>query len=109
MDETEAVEAINALSQLTRLRIMRLLADAPHGLPAGEIAASLGVRQNTLSSHIAILERCGLIDGERKGRSIIYAMDRQRAHQIVNELNEALGVSAWTNSPRSKPSAGSWK
>jgi ArsR family transcriptional regulator, arsenate/arsenite/antimonite-responsive transcriptional repressor len=89
MDEVETVAALKALGQPTRLRIMRLLASAPHGLAAGDIAAALAVRQNTLSSHIAILAQSGLIDGERRGRSINYAIQRRRAREL-NAVMEAL-------------------
>ncbi len=94
MDETGMVAALKALGQPTRLRMMRLLANSPRGLAAGEIASALGVRQNTLSSHIAILSGSGLIDGERKGRSIIYAMERQHARHIIAAIKAALSASA---------------
>jgi len=42
------------------------------GVPAGELARALGVPQNTLSAHLAILARAGLVVGERQSRSIIY-------------------------------------
>lgn len=73
MDETIALLAFAALSQSTRLDVFRLLMSfEPTGLPAGDIARRLAVPQNTLSSHLAILTRAGLISAERRSRSIIY-------------------------------------
>jgi ArsR family transcriptional regulator, arsenate/arsenite/antimonite-responsive transcriptional repressor len=94
MDEMEIVEAMKALGQPTRLRIIQLLAEAPRGLAAGNIADALKVRQNTLSTHIAVLGRTGLIDGRRDGRSIVYMLDKQRARQLSLAIKAAVHSSA---------------
>lgn len=44
----------------------------PDGLAAGDIAKALAVPQNTMSAHLAVLGRAGLVMSERKSRSIIY-------------------------------------
>ncbi|HEY8614402.1 MAG TPA: metalloregulator ArsR/SmtB family transcription factor [Roseomonas sp.] len=76
MDNTVAIAALGALAQGTRLDGFRLLVGAePRGLPAGEIAQRLDVPQNTMSSHLAILARAGLVRAERQGRSVIYRAD----------------------------------
>lgn len=73
MDETDALLAFAALSQSTRLEVFRLLmAFEPTGLAAGDIARRLAVPQNTMSTHLAVLTRAGLISSERRSRSIIY-------------------------------------
>jgi DNA-binding transcriptional ArsR family regulator len=41
-------------------------------LPAGEVARRLDVPQNTMSAHLAILSRAGIVKAERQSRSIIY-------------------------------------
>lgn len=64
---------MTALSQSTRLDTFRtLVRHEPNGLPAGDIAKALDVPQNTMSTHLAILSRAGLVSSERQGRSIIY-------------------------------------
>jgi len=73
MESTHAIEVFAALSQGTRLDTFRLLMEhEPDGLPAGEIARRLEVPQNTMSTHLAILTRAGLIKAERHSRSIVY-------------------------------------
>ncbi|MDE2463438.1 MAG: helix-turn-helix transcriptional regulator [Alphaproteobacteria bacterium] len=82
MDELEALDVFTALSQQTRLNVFRLLvAHEPDGLAAGEIARCVAVLHNTLSSHLAVLTRAGLIGAERRSRSIVYRakLDRVRA------------------------------
>jgi len=76
MNEKTALDALGALSQQTRMSAFRLLvASEPEGLPAGEIARTLAVPQNTMSTHLAALAQCGLIKGQRFSRSIIYRAD----------------------------------
>ncbi len=73
MDSSEAIIALSALAQPTRLDVFRLLvAREPNGVAAGELARQVGVPQNTLSAHLAILARAGLVFGERQSRSVIY-------------------------------------
>src|SRR3546814_7743442 len=65
-----------ALAQSTRLDSFPLLVrHTPDGLPAGEIAHQLVVPQNTMSAHLGILARAGLVRSERHSRSIIYRAD----------------------------------
>lgn len=73
MENESAILSLGALAQGTRLDTFRLLVrHEPAGLPAGEIARKLDVPQNTLSAHLAILARAGLVRSERQSRSIIY-------------------------------------
>jgi DNA-binding transcriptional ArsR family regulator len=73
METSHAITALAALAQATRLDTFRLLVKhEPHGVPAGELARVVGVPQNTLSAHLAILARAGLVIGERHSRSVIY-------------------------------------
>jgi ArsR family transcriptional regulator, arsenate/arsenite/antimonite-responsive transcriptional repressor len=76
MDIGEAVLALAALAQATRLEAFRkLVRHEPEGLPAGELARLLDVPQNTLSAHLSVLARAGLVMSERRSRSIIYRAD----------------------------------
>ncbi|TGD94573.1 ArsR/SmtB family transcription factor [Methylobacterium nonmethylotrophicum] len=73
MDERQALSAFAALSQETRLRIVRLLVTAgPAGLAAGALAGEARVSSSNISFHLKELERSGLIQSRREGRSIIY-------------------------------------
>ncbi|MDK9695636.1 MAG: metalloregulator ArsR/SmtB family transcription factor [Siculibacillus sp.] len=73
MEFDEIIEALSALAQATRLTVFRRLAVAePGGMPAGDLARDLGVPPNTLSSHLAVLARAGLVAAERRGRFVVY-------------------------------------
>jgi ArsR family transcriptional regulator, arsenate/arsenite/antimonite-responsive transcriptional repressor len=87
MDSIEAIAALSALAQATRLDTFRLLVKKePEGVPAGELARLMAVPQNTMSAHLAILARAGLIMGERQSRSIIYRADLARLREVVSFL-----------------------
>jgi ArsR family transcriptional regulator, arsenate/arsenite/antimonite-responsive transcriptional repressor len=84
MESEDAIVALAALAQSTRLEVFRLLVKCePAGLAAGDIARALAVPQNTMSSHLAILSRAGLISAQRFSRSIVYRADLARFQAIV--------------------------
>jgi ArsR family transcriptional regulator len=84
VDTKAAILALGALGQATRLDTFRLLVKhEPDGLPAGEIARQLAVPQNTMSAHLAILTRAGLVLSERQSRSIIYRADLNSFRELT--------------------------
>lgn len=84
MKQNLAIDALSALSQPTRLEAFRLLVkQEPDGLPAGEIARRLEVPHNTMSSHLAILTRAGLVTVSRHSRSMIYRVELSTVRQLV--------------------------
>jgi DNA-binding transcriptional ArsR family regulator len=84
MDNIEAIAALAALAQTTRLDTFRLLVQRePEGVPAGELARLLAVPQNTMSAHLSILSRAGLVSGERRSRSIIYRVNLARLREVT--------------------------
>lgn len=73
LSEDQAISALAALAQGTRLAIFKLLIKhEPVGITAGVIAETIGAPHNTLSTHLAILVRAGLLRATREGRTIIY-------------------------------------
>ncbi|MEJ2257995.1 MAG: metalloregulator ArsR/SmtB family transcription factor [Woeseiaceae bacterium] len=89
MDSDSAVRSFAALAQASRLAAFRLLVQAGEpGLSAGEIARELGVPHNTLSTHLAILARAGMVRGRREGRSIIYSVDFDGTRSLLAFLLE---------------------
>lgn len=89
MDKSTTLTALQALAQDTRLDVFRLLVQAnSSGLAAGEIATLLDVRQNTLSTHLAILTQAGLLTANRDGRSIRYAVNSAGLQSILGYLLE---------------------
>lgn len=89
MNKTRALDALTALSQETRLDVFRLLVQlGPQGVPAGTIAERLGVRQNTLSAHLGVLSRGGLVSSMREGRVIRYRADYEGMGELLTYLTQ---------------------
>jgi len=87
MSAPHALAALAALGQPTRLDIFQMLIRRePQGLAAGAIAEAIGCAHNTLSSHLSILARAGLIRATRDGHSIIYRADIAGMRALVSFL-----------------------
>src|ERR1700674_4635302 len=87
LSEDHAISALSALAQPTRLAIFRLLIKhEPVGITAGVIADTIGAPHNTLSSHLAILVRAGLLRSSREGRTIIYRSDVDGMQSLLSFL-----------------------
>jgi DNA-binding transcriptional ArsR family regulator len=89
MEINKAVTALAALAQETRLSAFRaLVAAGGAGMPAGEIAAQLGVPPNTLSFHLKELTHAGLITSRSEGRFVIYRADFSAMRGLIGYLSE---------------------
>lgn len=89
MESKLALSQLSALAQDSRLAVFRLLVKAGHeGLAAGEIASALDVPPNTLSAQLNILSNAGLIEGTRRGRSIIYSANYDAISGLIVFLME---------------------
>jgi ArsR family transcriptional regulator, arsenate/arsenite/antimonite-responsive transcriptional repressor len=84
MESENVILALAALAQSTRLEVFRLLVKhEPEGLAAGDIARALAVPQNTMSSHLSVLSRAGLVSAQRFSRSIVYRADLASFQAVV--------------------------
>lgn len=85
----EAVAALSALAQEHRLTVFRLLVQAGRdGLAAGVIADRMGLPPSSLSFHLAQLSKAGLVQQERRHRSIIYRADYAAMDRLLGYLTE---------------------
>jgi DNA-binding transcriptional ArsR family regulator len=89
MERTDVIAALAALAQDSRLEAYRLLVRAgPDGLPAGQVAAALGLPPNTLSFHFDRLRNAGLVTVRRDGRSLIYAARFDTMNDLLGYLTD---------------------
>jgi len=87
MDEVFAIEGLGSLAQPTRLAVFRkLLAAHPATVPAGELARLCDVPHNTMSTHLGVLSRAGLVEVERDGRTMNYRADVKAFRGLVKFL-----------------------
>jgi ArsR family transcriptional regulator len=89
MKKPDVIAALAALAQDHRLETFRLLVQAgPDGMPAGEVAATIGLPPNTLTFHFDKLRESGLVTVRRDGRSMIYAARFDTMNALLGFLTE---------------------
>jgi len=89
MQKPAALSALGALAQDNRLDVFRLLVQAgPEGMPAGAVAATLGLAPNTLTFHFDRLREAGLLAVRRDGRSMIYSARFDTMNALLGYLTE---------------------
>ncbi|THD82358.1 metalloregulator ArsR/SmtB family transcription factor [Aliigemmobacter aestuarii] len=92
MEQNRAAHAFATLGHPGRLAVFRLLMRfAPQGVRPTEIAEALGLKQNTLSHHLADLTASGLVGVRRQGRSLFYAVDLDATEGLIGYLALDVG------------------
>jgi protein-tyrosine-phosphatase/DNA-binding transcriptional ArsR family regulator len=92
MESSAAANAFATLGHPDRLAVLRLLMRfAPQGVRPTEIAEALGLKQNTLSHHLADLSAAGLVRADRLGRSLFYRADLEMTEDLLGYLAFDLG------------------
>ena len=87
MEIYQATEAFSSLSQETRLKVFRLLIEyGRDGVAPGKMAAKLKIPDNTLSFHLAHMNKVGLISSKKNGRSISYFANTSLIEELITYL-----------------------
>lgn len=103
----EASELLKSLANRHRLLILCQLTDGDRSV--GELAAFLGLRDSTVSQHLALLRRDGLVQARRDGQTIWYAIASDPARRVLQTLFDlfckpaALCAPATAKRPRKTP------
>jgi len=80
------VEAFKALAHLTRLQVFFYLVRAGREMSVGEIQGAVGIPGPTLSHHLDLLRRAGLVESRREERYIYYSVQREAVTTLVRLL-----------------------
>lgn len=89
MKSIDALACLNALAQEHRLNLFRLLVQAGEdGMAVGELAAATGLAGATLTNHLHILRRAGLVSDERRGRVIQCRANYPQMNTLLGFLSE---------------------
>lgn len=106
MNASSVIEALGALAQEHRLAVFRQLVQAGDaGMAAGSIAAAIGIPNSSLSFHLAQLRGAGLIEQERRHRSLIYRANYPAMNALLAYLTEncCAGAGCEADSARRNP------
>jgi ArsR family transcriptional regulator len=89
MNTSQALEAFSALAHETRLMVFKLLIkESEQGISAGIIARQLSVQPSTLTAHLHILRRAGLIQSSRQKQKILYSADISGTRDLLRFLTQ---------------------
>ena len=80
----EASALLKALSNRHRLIIVCQLTEQERSV--GELAELLKIRDSTVSQHLALLRRDGLVTARRDGQTIWYSIGSPQARELVRTL-----------------------
>ncbi|MBA3913701.1 MAG: winged helix-turn-helix transcriptional regulator [Acidobacteriales bacterium] len=88
---------LHAIGDPKRRQILQLLKDRGGstagkeiGLSASEIEQRVGLSQPTVSHHMAILSRAGLVEGRKLGQWVWYRRREPALRAALRQLKEAL-------------------
>ena len=93
----QASELLKALANPHRLMIVCQLIDGARSV--GELAARLKLRDSTVSQHLALLRKDGLVTARRDGQSIWYSIASVPAKHLVATLYRFYCAPASGNVP----------
>ncbi|MDA8049190.1 MAG: metalloregulator ArsR/SmtB family transcription factor [Rhodospirillales bacterium] len=79
-----ASELLKALANPHRLMIVCRLVEAEQSV--GELAEGLGIRDSTVSQHLALLRRDRLVNARRDGQTIWYSIASEPARAVLEAL-----------------------
>ncbi|MGX5667767.1 winged helix-turn-helix transcriptional regulator [Rhizobium daejeonense] len=80
----DASELLKALANRHRLLILCQLAEGERSV--GQLAEFLGIRDSTVSQHLALLRRDRIIAGRRDGQTIWYRIESEPARNVITAL-----------------------
>lgn len=99
-DEAEAL--LKSLANRHRLMILCQLVEGERSV--GDMAAFMNLRDSTVSQHLALLRKDGLVSTRRDGQTIWYTIDSEPAMKVLKTLH-CLYCEGRTAAARRKPAA----
>ncbi len=84
----EWAKIFKALSDETRLKILGILFEK--GFCVGALARHLGKSEASVSQHIRILRKAGILVGEKRNGYTFYELNRELAENIIVRINHIM-------------------
>lgn len=89
------------------VRIQILLVIGKQKACVCHLEAVLGLRQASISQHLMVLRKAGLVETQREGRNIFYHLTRPEVLPIIQQSAQLAGVSVeWLEQLPKRPVAG---
>lgn len=89
--ELSSLPIFTALGHPTRWRTFELLlSQGADGMLASDIASSVGIVRNLMSTHLKIMREAGLVSSERNGREVVYRVTPAAARRAAKHMLDAI-------------------
>lgn len=93
----KAAECLRILAHPQRLQMIQLLLTG-EPIPVGTLAGVCGIPQPQASEHLRLMQRCGFLKSERRGREVFYGVAEPHLASILACMEERFG-----NPPGNRP------
>ncbi|MGG8410215.1 ArsR/SmtB family transcription factor [Streptomyces sp. 12297] len=80
---SDVAATLQALATPSRLRILARLHEGPCSV--GDLAEAVDMEQSACSHQLRLLRNLGLVTGERRGRSIVYALYDGHVAELLDQ------------------------
>jgi DNA-binding transcriptional ArsR family regulator len=99
----QASELLKSLGNRHRLLILCQLTEGERSV--GDLAAFLGLRDSTVSQHLSLLRRDGLVQARRDGQTIWYSIASPPARRVLETLFDVFCKPDSLCGPSRKPAS----
>ncbi|BBX67878.1 transcriptional regulator [Mycolicibacterium psychrotolerans] len=87
-DALQVALRLKALADPARVKIMSFLFSSPVGEEnSGELAATLGLTESTVSHHLSQLRKAGLVESDRRGMNVYHRPHRDAVAALCAVLD----------------------
>lgn len=97
----EASALLKGLANRHRLLIMCQLTEKERSV--GELAEFLNIRDSTVSQHLALLRKDGLVSARRDAQTIWYSIGSKKARELIRTLYRVYCAPVSACKPTPKP------
>src|SRR5215470_10085875 len=99
LTEAELVRALKAVADPTRLKILRVLKQKGccsigkgEGMCACDIETQIQLSQPTISHHMRILTKAGLVQAEKQGLWMWYRRNEKSLKELASAISGNIGI-----------------
>ncbi|HKM62916.1 MAG TPA: metalloregulator ArsR/SmtB family transcription factor [Acidisphaera sp.] len=97
----QAAELLKSIGNRHRLLVLCQLTEGERSV--GDLAAFLGLRDSTVSQHLSLLRREGLVTARRDGQTIWYLIASTSARRVLETLFEIFCAPDSLCAPQAAP------
>lgn len=87
---SDAAACLKVMAHPVRLRIVDILMQGE--FPVREIAEMCDAREHQICEHLRLMQNCGLLSSERRGRTVYYKIESPNLPSLLKCIRENCGA-----------------